>query len=163
MLGAAPLGVFDDGTPVFTADDLLARAIAVRRGNDGLHLLWHRAQLFVSPPAHPRQPLVALISMAGNLARRIAAMIDVQRMLTGQPPTRERLPTAQTVRRHLLRLRALDGSLAGASHREIATALFGARVPAGAAWRTSEYRSRTLRLVADGRRLMTGGYLDLLG
>ena len=70
--------------------------------------------------------------------------------------------SAQRRRRLKLVLRALDADLAGAGYRDIALALFGGRVPRGAAWRTHEIRSFTIRLVQDGRGLMRGGYLRLL-
>ncbi len=61
-----------------------------------------------------------------------------------------------------LALRALDGSLEGAEYRAIAEALFGGRVPTGAAFRDDSLRAQAIRLVRYGVRLMQGGYLDLL-
>ena len=64
--------------------------------------------------------------------------------------------------RLLLALRALDGHLEGASYRTIAEVLFGpARIP-DRAWKTHDLRSRTIRLVQLGVRMMRGGYRDLL-
>lgn len=60
-------------------------------------------------------------------------------------------------------LRALDGSLAGASYREIAVVLIGAdRVQAN--WRddNDHLKSRVRRAVRRGRTLMNKGYLRLL-
>jgi hypothetical protein len=69
------------------------------------------------------------------------------------PPQRARLALA---------LRALDGHLEGASYRTIAEVMFGpARVP-GRTWKTHDLRSRTIRLVQLGLRMMRGGYRDLL-
>ena len=46
----------------------------------------------------------------------------------------------------------------------LAAGLFGAdRVPAGAAWKSHDLRSRTMRLVADATALMRGGYRELAG
>jgi hypothetical protein len=60
-------------------------------------------------------------------------------------------------------LRALCGRAAGFSYREIAAALFGIdRVPAGSSWKSSDLRSRTLRLAAAGRAYCDGDYLKLL-
>ncbi|WP_288142816.1 DUF2285 domain-containing protein [Mesorhizobium sp.] len=55
-------------------------------------------------------------------------------------------------------LRALDGSLAGASHREIAEALIGE----GRVRPTGRMRDRIRRAVSRGRTLMNGGYRDFL-
>ncbi|MEV8644897.1 DUF2285 domain-containing protein [Mesorhizobium ciceri] len=60
-------------------------------------------------------------------------------------------------------LRALDGSLAGASHRELAEALIGQR-RVHADWRDprDHLRDRIRRAVTRGRALMHGGYRDFL-
>lgn len=59
-------------------------------------------------------------------------------------------------------LQALDGTLAGASLRELAGALFGADAVA-AGWHTdSGLRARTRRLARRGDALMRGGYRRLL-
>ncbi|CCV05899.1 conserved hypothetical protein [Mesorhizobium metallidurans STM 2683] len=60
-------------------------------------------------------------------------------------------------------LRALDGSLAGASHRELAEALVGQR-RVHADWRDprDHLRDRIRRAVSRGRALMNGGYRDFL-
>ena len=71
--------------------------------------------------------------------------------------------TAQTGDLFKLRLRAMDGLREGASRREVAIGLFGARrVPAGLAWKSSELRSLIYRLVADAHALSRGGYIRLL-
>ncbi|MGV7186992.1 DUF2285 domain-containing protein [Xanthomonas axonopodis] len=67
-----------------------------------------------------------------------------------------------TALQELHSLQALDGYLAGASLREIATGLFGADAVA-AGWHTdSGLRARTRRLVRRGEALMRGGYRRLL-
>ncbi|MER8383118.1 DUF2285 domain-containing protein [Mesorhizobium sp. M1399] len=59
--------------------------------------------------------------------------------------------------------RALDGSLAGASHREIAEALIGQRL-VHSDWNDprDHLHDRMRRAVSRGRALMNGGYLDFL-
>ncbi|WP_271552974.1 DUF2285 domain-containing protein [Bradyrhizobium sp. CCBAU 45394] len=65
-------------------------------------------------------------------------------------------------RDHVLALRAVDGWLEGNSYRNIAQGLFGKpRIP-DRGWKTHDLRSRTIRLVQMGLRLMRGGYRDLL-
>lgn len=67
-------------------------------------------------------------------------------------------------RRLILMLRALDGHLAGATYRNIATVLRdpdSAHLPARL-WKTAATRARAIRLVADAVSLMQGGYRTLL-
>ncbi|WP_245270466.1 DUF2285 domain-containing protein [Mesorhizobium ciceri] len=60
-------------------------------------------------------------------------------------------------------LRALDGSLAGASHRELAEVLVGQRrVDADWSDPRDHLRDRIRRAVARGRALMNSGYKDFL-
>lgn len=65
----------------------------------------------------------------------------------------------------LVRMRtfaAFDGAGAGASHRDIATTLFGAAAVADRWSADSEMRAQVRHLVARGRRLVAGGYRSLL-
>jgi hypothetical protein len=62
----------------------------------------------------------------------------------------------------VLALRALDGRLDGATHREIAAALFGANAVPERDWISHELRDRTARLVRLGIAMMNGGYRRLL-
>ena len=59
-------------------------------------------------------------------------------------------------------LRAVDGHSGGATYREIAESLFGARRVASEPWKTSSLRDTTIRLVRDGLAMVAGGYMDLL-
>lgn len=71
-----------------------------------------------------------------------------------------RPPRSATI--HMRALQALDGTLAGATQRDIAVVLFGdERV--GEQWSPdSELRAQVRYLVQRGRELMEGGYRDLL-
>jgi hypothetical protein len=62
----------------------------------------------------------------------------------------------------VLALRALDGRLDGATHREIAAALFGANAVPERGWISHELRDRSARLVRLGVAMMNGGYRRLL-
>ncbi|RWN55699.1 MAG: DUF2285 domain-containing protein [Mesorhizobium sp.] len=82
--------------------------------------------------------------------------------LDGQLPARLFTPERRGTRLTFV-LRALDGSLAGASHREIAEALIGeGRVHSDWNDPGDHLRDRIRRAVARGRALMNGGYLDFL-
>jgi hypothetical protein len=77
------------------------------------------------------------------------------------PPRRPK-PTARKIVRRIAVLRALDAWLAGASYRVLADELFGTDALPPSVWKTSSRRGQVIRLVATGRRLMIGGYRDLL-
>lgn len=90
--------------------------------------------------------LVALLERPRSLARRSVA----------RRPTRESLI-------HMRTLQALDGEAAGASHREIASAIFGDD-EVFQRWATnSELRAQVRYLLRRGHRQINGGYRDLLG
>ena len=152
---------FDDGP---TVDDLRHIATAERIGIDGLHLLWgDELQIWVSAQSSGHQRLVALLPVDRLTERRAKSATSVARRLRGLRPVAGPVLTRQVQERHALRLRALDGARAGASSRDIAMTLFGrTNVPSGTAWKSSDVRSHTFRLLADARSLSSGGYLRLL-
>ena len=147
-----------------TVADLQRFAIVERRAADGLHMLWDDGtQLWVMGDAQVGQPLAALLPLDETTGRRTFAATHLRNRLTGvRTPLSARI-TTQAVNRFALRLRALDGLRLGVSRRKIAVGLFGAdRVPGGGAWKSSDVRSRTYRLVDDALALSRGGYLQLL-
>ncbi|WP_433994805.1 DUF2285 domain-containing protein, partial [Bradyrhizobium pachyrhizi] len=86
--------------------------------------------------------------------------LALERRPVGSPPLAQSTGARD---RHILALRAVDGWLEGNSYRNIARGLFGkARLP-DRGWKTHDLRSRTIRLVKTGLRLMRGGYRELLG
>lgn len=73
-------------------------------------------------------------------------------------------PPERRARRWVMALQAYDALQAGATHREIAAALFGERVVKEDWCSRSDYlRLRVQRLVRTADRLVNGGYRDLLG
>lgn len=64
---------------------------------------------------------------------------------------------------HLRALQALDASLAGASHRGLAQALFGWEAVQRRWHSDSELRAQVRHLISRGEGLMRGGYLALAG
>ncbi|WP_229173779.1 DUF2285 domain-containing protein [Bradyrhizobium ivorense] len=76
-------------------------------------------------------------------------------------PSPHALPI-QTSHRLILALRAADGWLEGNSYRKIAQGLFGAHRIPDRGWKTSDLRSRIIRLVKMGLHLIRGGYRALL-
>lgn len=63
---------------------------------------------------------------------------------------------------HMRMLQALDGSLAGASQRDIAAALFGNEAIEQRWYSDSELRAQVRHLIRKGRLLMLGEYRRLL-
>jgi hypothetical protein len=116
--------------------------------------------LLGDPP--PAAPLGVLIPLDDLAPRRMAAALRLWHALHGRPK-RERGLTRDQQRHLVFRLRALDGHAEGATLRDLAVGLFGAaRVPRGAAWKSHDLRSRTLRVLSAARALRDGGYRDLL-
>ncbi|PBB40091.1 hypothetical protein CK222_30070 [Mesorhizobium sp. WSM3866] len=94
---------------------------------------------------------------------RLKALECLNTLTLGQHLPSRLFPPERRGPRLTFVLRALDGSLAGASHRELAEALIGqARVHAD--WRDpgGHLRDRIRRAVSRGRALMNGGYQEFL-
>lgn len=132
--------------------------VRLSQGADKVQLAVSGASLLEAPylltdlviPDTVARARLAAIAAFNRLSRRgfKAGRGDAER------PASPRLP---------LVLRALDGSLGGASQRQIAISLFGpGRVERE--WRDpgSYLRDRVRRAVRRGRHIMTSGYLELL-
>ena len=63
---------------------------------------------------------------------------------------------------HMRTLQALDGTLAGASQREVAEVLYGITTVAERWYDDSDLRAQVRRLIRRGQTLMAGGYHRLL-
>ena len=108
----------------------------------------------------------AYVIRSGPRAR--ARCQAVQEQLARSHATEPAKPYTVTVRPgrlailHMRALQALDGVLAGASHREIAMAVFGTqRVTEG--WHAdSELRAQTRHLIRRGKAFMNGDYRNLV-
>ncbi len=103
-------------------------------------------------------PLDADFELRLGAARRF--WLALERRPLGQPPLA--MPALKQ-RRLILALRAVDGWQEGNSYRQIAQGLFGSHRVAERAWKTDDLRSRTIRLVKLGRRLMRLRWRALLG
>lgn len=112
-------------------------------------------------PVHLRFEFAGLAGMETKLLtlRRLVALVRLKRFPRGLFP----LPPARRTRRWMMALRALDARRAGASHREIAAALFG-ETAVEADWDgpSAYLRCRVQRLIRLGETLVQGGYRDLL-
>jgi hypothetical protein len=109
------------------------------------------------------QPTAVLLPFDGLFEVRVVAALRLWRALNGRRPGPNPAALSEARRNRLvLALRALDGRLDGATHREIAVALFGANAVPERDWISHELRDRTARLVRLGVAMMNGGYRRLL-
>jgi hypothetical protein len=108
-------------------------------------------------------PTAVLLPFDGLFEVRVAAALRLWRAINGRRPGPNPAALSEARRQRLvLALRSLDGRLDGATHREIATALFGANAVPERDWISHELRDRTARLVRLGVGMMNGGYRRLL-
>ena len=107
-------------------------------------------------------PLSILSPLDDGARARHRAMGRLLDFLEGREIGADSRLTPQKRLRFKSMLRAVDGRSNGATYREIAESLFGARRVASEPWKTSPLRDTTIRLVRDGLAMVAGGYLDLL-
>ncbi|WP_456781642.1 DUF2285 domain-containing protein [Bradyrhizobium sp. USDA 3315] len=131
----------------------------LRRASDGWpaivpyggtnHRLWLRKLPASASAAVLDLPLDANFELRLQAARRFWYALEHRPL--GPPPL---ALSALKRRRLILALRALDGWQEGNSYRQIAQGLFGNHRAAERGWKTDDLRSRTIRLVKLGRRLL---------
>jgi len=131
----------------------------VRRAPDGWHAivplggakhrLWLRRLPASGSAVALDLPLDADLELRLQAARQFWLALEHRPL--GTPPLA--LPALKR-RRLILALRALDGWQEGNSYRQIAHGLFGSHRIGERGWKTDDLRSRTIRLVKLGRRLM---------
>ncbi|NQE65555.1 DUF2285 domain-containing protein [Caulobacter sp. RHG1] len=112
----------------------------------------------------PGQPVTAVVPLDASLSARLAALERFGRWRLGEALAGLRAPrlTPHKQRRIGMMLRAVDARAAGASHRQLAEALYSAPRVAAEPWKTSSLRDTTLRLARDGAVLVAHGYRRLL-
>ena len=109
------------------------------------------------------EPPAALLPFDELFEIRAMAAIRAWRGLTGRSVGAN--PAALSTQRRdrfILALRALDGRLDGAKHREIASAIFGVGEISKRDWISHDLRDRTARAIRLGFTTMKGGYRRLL-
>jgi hypothetical protein len=99
---------------------------------------------------------------AGPLADARWRAIETQLVVLNTVPTVSRSRPDRAVLAHMRALQALDGVLAGASHRQIAEVVFGGRAVAERWHSDGELRAQVRRMIRAGKALMNGGYRRLL-
>jgi hypothetical protein len=108
------------------------------------------------------RPLAAMIPLDADGLDRIEAVVRLWRSLH-KPPAPPDLRLTWQQRWRLRRMfQAVDGRIDGASYREIAKAIYGAKRVSDSPWKTSALRDSTMALVKSGSALIAGGYRKLL-
>ena len=158
VLTRLPATLFS-GPALAAADPLLVASAAEGDYLDLVTLPQSHGALLL--PGQPDSLMAFVLPLDALFEERVEVGRRLHRLLVQHRPVSPTM-TAYRRRRLKLALRALDGSLDGAEYRTIAEALFGDRVPSGAAFRSDSLRAQVIRLVSYGTRLMRGGYLDLL-
>ncbi|GGZ32596.1 DUF2285 domain-containing protein [Asticcacaulis endophyticus] len=155
----AKIAVPDAGVPLAIAPRDLRQDTSVLYGTvgDGQNAI----PLAVLPPADDTQPLSVVIPLTEDVPDRLVGITRLWLILKGLPAPDRRI-TPDRRRRLQLMLRACDGRKAGATHREIAEAIYGKARIDDELWKTSSLRFSTARLVTEGMRMIHGGYRDLL-
>jgi hypothetical protein len=105
------------------------------------------------------------VRAGGRLGKRWRAVeedLALWEASEAEPAAVARDRPGRTALLHLRALQALDGTLAGASQREVAQALFGLSTVAGRWSEDSDLRAQVRRLIRRGQALMRGGYRHLL-
>lgn len=162
MLATANTGI---AVPLLPGFDRLVEAsfgadyhLVVANGDARLRLCIHMS------PAHSQDCLIILHD--NHLAARLRAASRYEKAAHGRRlgPDRTASPPAYRRARLVLLLTLHDGLEAGASVRDLAFGLVFARHQpmAGAAWKGSDERRHTLRLIAEARKMVNGGYRKLL-
>jgi hypothetical protein len=151
------IGGIGDVVADHIADDGRHIVIADRRDR---HRVWLRSTMGSDPPAF-------VLPAGGGFATRVAATTRLERRLRRLPPNTDdnaAQPTPFQRQRLVLLLRLIDAASAKATRREMAFTLIYPRPTSltGAAWKGSNERRRTLRLLAEATRMMHGGYRALL-
>jgi len=127
--------------------------------SDGLHGL----QLMVTAGSLLNGPVCLnyLLSGLQDLEAKLLTLRRFSHLCRAGRFARGLYPRERKAERWIMMLRAWDGLQAGASQREIAAVLFGARVVRDD-WDAGFLRSRIQRLIREARKLVGGGYRMLL-
>jgi hypothetical protein len=132
-------------------------AVLLRDGPHGLRLDIEGS--IMAGPVLPRFTLTGI----GSLGPKLLTLHRLRGLLRRGHLPRALYPREPKARRWAAMFQALDGADVGASHREIAIALYGTDAVQGA-WRgvSDHLRLKVQRLLRDGRRMAMGGYRAIL-
>nr|WP_274708796.1 DUF2285 domain-containing protein [Variovorax sp. S12S4] len=136
-------------------------------GDSGLALLIDvsakRLRMSLADDLSDGAAYICAVPLGPGLRGQLNAFNAQAQVLQGHAPAEDcmRAVTRATLL-HLRALQALDGAQAGASHRDIAQALFG--LEAAVRWHADgELRAAVRHLLRRAEAYMSGGYLSLAG
>ena len=109
------------------------------------------------------QPLAVIVPLDAATPARLASLETLWRGLGRSRAASRPRVTPQRRARIKAMLRAVDAQAAGASHRDLAQAMFGPQRVAAEPWKTSPLRDTAMRLSRDGAALVQRGYRQILG
>ena len=123
-----------------------------------------RMRLSLSGTLEDGGAYVGAVPLTSGLRSQLDVLHGYAQALEGHAP---QIPPVRTATRaallHLRALQALDASQAGASHRDIAQALFGLEAVVLRWHEDGELRAQVRHLLRRAQAFMSGGYLDLAG
>ena len=143
----------------------LAEAISNSEHHMVIALGIARLRLCLRPvPSMCPECLIILHDQSATIRLAAAARFDRATLGDRLIPDRISMPSAYQRARHIQLLRVHDALEAGASSRDLAFGLVfrGHRPLVGAIWKGSGERRHVLRLIAEARRMVDGGYRKLL-
>jgi hypothetical protein len=137
---------------------------------DGLHLALtadvgaRRMRLSLSADLADGDAYASTVPLTAGLRRDLEAFYAQAQALEGRAPRlNPARPATRAALTHLRALQALDASQAGASHRDIAQALFGLEAVVQRWNEDSELRAQVRHLLRRANDWMNGDYLVLAG
>lgn len=123
-----------------------------------------RMRLSLSGTLEDGGAYVGVVPLTPGLRRQLEGFHGHAQALEGHAP---QIPPVRAATRaallHLRALQALDASQSGASHRDIAQALFGLESVVLRWHEDGELRAQVRHLLRRAKAFMNGGYLDLAG
>ncbi|MCP3394938.1 DUF2285 domain-containing protein [Bradyrhizobium sp. CCGB12] len=139
----------------------------LRRAADGWHAVLRIGavdyRVWSKEPPVLGASYAAKLPFDGDLEARAYAARQFWRAMNGRAPGPAFYKLSQQRRERLsAAIPALDARSAGGNYRTVAEALFGKKRIPDRAWKTHDFRNRTVRLVKGGLALVRAGYRKLL-
>jgi len=136
-----------------------------RRAQDGLHHLHdgggdRRLQVLQLDP--DATALVAIVPLDQDGFACLDAVYRLLAMIHGRAVPADKRLTRQKRLRAKRMLQAHDGRQAGATHRQIAEAIFQMPQVSRDEWQNASERFAVMALLRDAQKMVDGGYLGLL-
>ena len=123
----------------------------------------HCLRASLSPELEDGAACKLLVPIEPSSRARLPEYQAQARVFRGEVPPTQPRAVGRAALLHLRALQALDGAQAGASHRDIAAAVFGADAVHTRWTADSELRAQVRHLLSRAKGLKRGGYLSLAG